>query len=30
MSESTTAMTSSESVYTTREFWERLWRTAGL
>ena len=30
MSESTTAMTSSASVYTTREFWERLWRTAGL
>jgi hypothetical protein len=25
MSESTTAMTSSASVYTTREFWERLW-----
>jgi hypothetical protein len=30
MSESTTAMTSSTSVYTTRGFWERLWRTAGL
>jgi hypothetical protein len=30
MSESTTAMTSSANVYTTREFWERLWRTAGL
>ena len=30
MSESTTAMTSSTSVYTTRSFWERLWRTAGL
>src|ERR1700722_16925956 len=30
MSQSTTAMTSSASVYTTREFWERLWRTAGL
>ncbi len=30
MSESTTAMTSSASVYATREFWERLWRTAGL
>jgi len=30
MNESTTAMTSSASVYTTREFWERLWRTAGL
>jgi hypothetical protein len=30
MSESTTAMTSSTSVYTTRRFWERLWRTAGL
>jgi hypothetical protein len=29
MSESTTAMTSSTSVYTTRRFWERLWRTAG-
>jgi hypothetical protein len=30
MSESTTAMTSSASVYSTRAFWERLWRTAGL
>ena len=30
MNESTTAMTASASVYTTREFWERLWRTAGL
>jgi len=30
MSESTTAMTSSASVYTTSRFWERLWRTAGL
>jgi len=30
MSESTTAMISSASVYTTRGFWERLWRTAGL
>src|ERR1700727_3557214 len=30
MSESTTAMTSSASVYTTRGFWEHLWRTAGL
>jgi hypothetical protein len=30
MSESTTAMASSASVYTTRGFWERLWRTAGL
>jgi hypothetical protein len=30
MNESTTAMTSSASVYTTRGFWERLWRTAGL
>jgi hypothetical protein len=30
MSESTTAMTSSTSVDTTRRFWERLWRTAGL
>jgi len=30
MSESTTAMTSSTGVYTTRSFWERLWRTAGL
>jgi hypothetical protein len=30
MSESTTAMTSSTSVYTTGRFWERLWRTAGL
>jgi hypothetical protein len=30
MNESTTAMTSSASVYATRGFWERLWRTAGL
>jgi hypothetical protein len=30
MSESTTAMTSSASVYITSGFWERLWRTAGL
>src|SRR5580704_15439011 len=30
MSESTTSMTSSTSVDTTRRFWERLWRTAGL
>lgn len=30
MSESTTAMTSSASVYSTRGFWDRLWRTAGL
>jgi ABC-type multidrug transport system permease subunit len=30
MSETTTAMTSSASVYTTSGFWERLWRTAGL
>jgi hypothetical protein len=30
MSESTTAMTLSASVYTTRGFWEHLWRTAGL
>src|SRR6202035_3312136 len=30
MSESTTTMTSSASVYTTHGFWERLWRTAGL
>ena len=30
MSESTPAMTSSASVYTTHEFWERLWRTAGV
>jgi hypothetical protein len=30
MSESTTTMTSSTSVYTTPGFWERLWRTAGL
>jgi hypothetical protein len=30
MSESTTAMTSSPNLYTTRGFWERLWRTAGL
>ena len=30
MSESTTAMTSSASMYSTRGFWERLWRTAGL
>jgi hypothetical protein len=30
MSESTTAMTPSASVYTTRGFWERLWRTSGI
>ena len=30
MSESTTAMTSSTSAYTSSRFWERLWRTAGL
>jgi hypothetical protein len=30
MSQSTTAMTSSASLYTARGFWERLWRTAGL
>jgi hypothetical protein len=30
MSASTTAMTSSTSVYTTPAFWERLWRTAGI
>jgi hypothetical protein len=30
MSESTTAMTSSASVYTTRGFWERFWRTSGI
>jgi hypothetical protein len=30
MSASTAAMTSSASVYTTRGFWERLWRTSGL
>lgn len=30
MSESTTAMTSSTSAYTSSTFWERLWRTAGL
>jgi hypothetical protein len=30
MSTSTTATTSSTSVYTTRGFWERLWRTAGI
>ena len=30
MSESTAAVTSSASVYTTRGFWEPLWRTAGL
>src|SRR5437899_2955095 len=29
MSASTTAMTSSTSVYTTRGFWERLWRMSG-
>lgn len=30
MSQSTTAMTSSASVYASRGFWERLWRTAGI
>src|SRR6266850_1787596 len=30
MSGSTAARTSSTSVYTTREFWERLWRTSGI
>jgi hypothetical protein len=30
MSASTTSTTSSTSVYATREFWERLWRTAGI
>src|SRR6202023_2946493 len=30
MSASTTAMTSSTSVYTTPAFWERLWRAAGI
>jgi hypothetical protein len=30
MSESTTAMTSSASVYTTRGFWELFWRTSGI
>jgi len=30
MSAATTANTSSTSVYTTRGFWERLWRTAGI
>ncbi|HEV7367125.1 MAG TPA: hypothetical protein VGN76_14870 [Gemmatimonadales bacterium] len=30
MSASTTAITSSTSVYTTRGFWERLWRTSGI
>ena len=30
MSASTTAMTSSTSVYATRGFWERVWRTAGI
>src|SRR3984893_4297249 len=30
MSGSTAAITSSTSVYTTRGFWERLWRTSGL
>ena len=30
MSASTTAMTSSTSVYTTRGFWERLWRASGI
>ena len=30
MSASTPAMTSSTSVYTTRGFWERLWRTSGI
>ena len=30
MSASTTAMTSTPSVYTTRAFWERLWRQSGI
>jgi hypothetical protein len=30
MSQSTTAMTSSASVYTTHAFWERFWRTGGI
>src|SRR5216117_4383190 len=30
LSASTTAMTSSTSVYTTRGFWERLWRMSGI
>jgi hypothetical protein len=30
MSESTTAMTSSASVYSTPGFWERFWRTSGI
>jgi hypothetical protein len=30
MSATTTAMTSSSSVYTTPAFWERLWRTGGI
>ena len=30
MSETTTAMTSSGGAYTTRGYWERLWRTAGI
>src|SRR6266850_6364889 len=30
MSASTTAMASSTSVYTTRGFWERLWRLSGI
>ena len=30
MSASTTAMSSSTSVYTTRVFWERLWRMSGI
>src|SRR5229473_3575749 len=30
MSASTTAMTSSTSVYTSPTFWERLWRSAGI
>jgi hypothetical protein len=30
MSASTTATTSSTSVYTTSAFWERLWRSAGI
>jgi hypothetical protein len=30
MSASTTAIAASPSVYTTRAFWERLWRTSGL
>jgi hypothetical protein len=30
MSQSTTAITSSASVYTTHAFWERFWRTGGI